>query len=317
MRKKPFFVAHIAASLFFFLICTAAGTADITDSVKKSFAVEPGGTLTLETNTGSIEFSSGTENKALVEVIRVVDAHDQKAAERFLREFDMDFSQSGNNVKITADYSHRHHWWEFWETNRLRAKFRIVVPVTFNLDLHTAGGSISGQDISGSVHCRTSGGSLSFGHIKGPLTGYTSGGSIQVGDCQGTVTLHTSGGSIRLGKVAGPVIAHTSGGSIRVEEVQGTIDASTSGGSITATLNRQPQENCRLITSGGTIDVQLAPTLNLVIHADTSGGRISVDLPLTIQGDFQRTSLHGTLNQGGPQLYLKTSGGNILIHKAD
>jgi hypothetical protein len=62
----------------------------------------------------------------------------------------------------------------------LNVKFIIKVPLSYNVNLITSGGSISVDDLEGTVDIRTSGGNLGLVNIKGPVTGKTSGGSIYI-----------------------------------------------------------------------------------------------------------------------------------------
>ena len=100
-----------------------------------------------------------------------------------------------------------------------------------------------------------------------------------------------------------------------MNEVAGDIDASTSGGSVEATITRQPQGNCRLKTSGGSVRVYMNPDIAVNLNAKTSGGRVKIDFPVTIQGDISKNRLVTELNGGGPELNMRTSGGNIHIFK--
>ena len=139
----------------------------------------------------------------------------------------------------------------------------------------------------------------------------TGGGSIELSDLKGTVEAKTSGGSISLGRIEGEVDVSTSGGSIRVEEVMGNIDAHTSGGSITATISKQPTQDCELSTSGGGITVYLAADISVDLDASTSGGRVRSDF--AVQGSVKKNRIKGTINGGGPNLDLSTSGGSVRV----
>ena len=141
----------------------------------------------------------------------------------------------------------------------------------------------------------------------------TSGGSIELSDLEGKVDAYTSGGSIRLGKIIGDVDVKTSGGSINVDEVIGNIKGHTSGGSIRAKLLTQPTQDSRLTTSGGSITAYLAPSIAVNLDAGTSGGSVSSEFD--VNGRSKRTNIQGEINGGGPELFLKTSGGSVRIKK--
>jgi DUF4097 and DUF4098 domain-containing protein YvlB len=286
----------------------------IQDNVQKSFSVEPGGKLTLDSDSGSVEVMPGAGNMVAIQVDREVKAATKEDADRILKDLTVDFQQEGKNVLVRARM-HRDNFYGGSWGNRIRLKFKITVPSKYDLDLKTGGGSIRVDDLEGIVVARTSGGSLHFGRITGPVNANTSGGSINLEGVSGPVDVNTSGGSIRIGKVIGPLKAHTSGGSISVDEVMGEINASTSGGSVNATISKQPGSDCELKTSGGSVRVTLSRNLNLNLLAKCSGGSIHTDLPVTVQGEFSKHRLEAKLNAGGPQLYLHTSGGGININE--
>jgi len=284
------------------------------DVIEKSFEVEQGGTLTVDSDRGSIAITSNTGNRVEVEIIRTAHVGNKKRAEEMFDNFVLKFAHQGRDVTIHGENTVKRSsesW--FGRKRRLSLKYIISVPKHYNLDLKTSGGSISAEDLEGDVLCRTSGGSLKFGDITGQIEGKTSGGSITLGNVDGEVDVHTSGGSIRISRAKGSVIAKTSGGSISVDEVFGDIQARTSGGSITARLREQPKADCRLTTSGGSVNVYLNEDTNARIDAKTSGGRVRTSLPITVSGTIGKRSLKGTLNEGGPELYLRTSGGSINI----
>ena len=287
--------------------------ANVEDTLTRSFDVSEGGKLVLDTDIGSIEVESSRKDRIKVNVFRKVRGASERKARELLDDFDIEFKQDGKNLYIDADYKRGRRGFLWFGRNRLRVKFVITVPRNYNLDLSTSGGSISVSDLNGEVISRTSGGSLSFGYIKGEIFGKTSGGSIRIAGCSGDVDVHTSGGSIKVGEVTGNIDASTSGGSIRVKEVKGTIQARTSGGTIVAYLSAQPKGDCSLKTSGGSINVYLVRDVNLDLDAKTSGGRVRSDFPVEVSGVIRRTKLNGKINGGGPELYIRTSGGSINI----
>ena len=183
------------------------------------------------------------------------------------------FDNSGNNVTIIGE--REESGGGFWGSNRLKVKYHITVPKNYNLDVDTAGGS------------------------------------IKISDLVGKVDAHTSGGSITLGRIDGLVDINTSGGSITVDEVTGTIRAHTSGGSVTATISKQPTGDSKFTTSGGSITVYLAADIAVDLSARTSGGRVRSDFD--VNGTTKKKSIKGTINGGGPELVLKTSGGSVRI----
>jgi len=301
--------------------------AEIRDTVSEEFMVKSGGTLTVDSDLGSIEIRTHGADRVDIEIIRKVKTSSRSEAEEVLDMLDIDMDKRGGDVLIKTTYDRRNRW----RRNPLSLEYIITIPETYNVDLKTSGGGISVTDLRGKVKGKTSGGGLRFGNIDGPVYGKTSGGGITIkssngdaelitsgggitmGDVHGDVKATTSGGSIHIDRVYGHVDAHTSGGGIKVEEVKGYINASTSGGTVTANVSGQPDDECRLTTSGGGIHVYLNRDVNMDIDAKTSGGKVSVDFPVTVSGEIKKNQLKARLNNGGPLMYLRTSGGSISL----
>ncbi|MBN2030957.1 hypothetical protein JW824_12025 [bacterium] len=300
------------------LICTLrmpiVVSGQVDGDINRSFDVQPGGWLELESEIGSIQVQTDQKNRVEVQVLFSTNRGGEARLRELLQDFNIDFQQTGNRVLVKAEYRNGLNFWNSGE-NALRVRFVCTVPSQFNCDLETSGGSIEVDDLEGELRSHTSGGSLNFGQIKGFILGRTSGGSITLSGCEGEVDVQTSGGSIRMGRVDGDVLAKTSGGSIDIEEVRGTVNAVTSGGSISSRISKQPEDDCELRTSGGRISVYVEPSMKLNIDAKTSGGGVETDLPVTVQGILNKQSLVGKINGGGPQLVLRTSGGSIYIRK--
>lgn len=305
-------------SLLASALLLALGTAPAgAETVRESFTVGEGGTLIVDTDLGSVEVR--TQGSDRVEVVVSITGSN-------VDDFDVVTAQDGDDVRIRGEYERSG---SLFGGRNPRVHFEITVPERYNVDLGTAGGSITVDDLGGQARAKTSGGSLTFGAIRGPVWGRTSGGSITLASSSGEADVRTSGGSIRIGEVEGETVAHTSGGSIeidrargrvdaetsggsiRVHEVLGPIRASTSGGGVTAYISEQPRADCRLTTSGGGITVYLAD--DVAVDLDASGSqkpRCDFELDDAVK---TRTSLKGKINGGGPELFLRTSGGGVRV----
>lgn len=230
------------------------------DTVEKSFNVEAGGTLYVDSDSGAIDIESHDGDTVEIRV----DKRGKNADD-----FTVTFEQDGSDVKIDGDKD------SGWGNYSLSVKYSIKVPKSYNLDLKTGGGSIEIEDLNGEIDA------------------------------------YTSGGSIELGQINGDVDVKTSGGSITVDDVYGNIDANTSGGSIKAKLSKQLTDDCKLTTSGGSISAYLVPSMAIDLNASTSGGRVKSEFD--VDGKVKKTRIRGSINGGGPELTLRTSGGSVSI----
>lgn len=314
---KTRFLAGSLGVLFLVLLAFLPLSGAVEDTLNRSFPVHAGGKLIMDVNRGSIEIATHGENTVKVMVIQSVNTNDEEKAQDVFAAHEVDMHISGDDVTIESEFQGSSGVLSWLKGKQLTVRYMIAVPVRYNLELKTSGGSIQVNDIDGQIDVRTSGGSLVFANVKGKVNARTSGGSIQLQSCSGDVNVNTSGGNIQIGRVDGKVNAHTSGGSIKVTEVMGAIDATTSGGSISVFIARQPRGNCKLTTSGGSIKVQLADDLKVNIDAKTSNGLVQTNLRVNVRGEIGKTRLKGEINGGGPRLYLRTTGGGIKISNFD
>jgi len=289
--------------------------AKIERTVDKTFAVQPGGTLKVETAGGGIKVEPGAGNAVKIVVKERIDASTDAEADELLKHLTLTLEQQGNDVTAVARYegertSSIFHWGN-WPP--VQCEFTVTVPSQYNVDLRTSGGGIGVGDLTGQVVARTSGGGLRFGKITGTVEGHTSGGGISLEACTGDVTVHTSGGGIHLGPVGGNADVHTSGGGISIKGIAGVVNAHTSGGPIDVAFSGPLQGDCEFSTSGGGITVRVDPKSDFQLDAHTSGGGVHCDLPITVVGEIRPSRLEGKVNGGGHLLKLRSSGGGIRV----
>jgi len=296
--------------------------------IEKTFKVRSGQTLRLATDFGKVAVRGNGGNEVVLRVIKGADDMSEREAEALFERFELDFDQNADGVTIEGDYDGERRG-----RMPLKVEYEIAVPHEFHVQVKTAGGGITAEDLQGAVDLRTSGGSVTTLAIDGPLSVNTSGGSIKAETIGGPASLHTSGGSITAREINGPadvntsggsitievahgpVEARTSGGSIRLNEIHGTADAHTSGGSITADLAVVPNGPMKLDTSGGSVTLRLTEETSIDVDAHASGGTVRTDMPVQVEGELSRSQLRGKINGGGPLVTLRSSGGGVRILK--
>lgn len=316
MQKRiVIFVLSTMVALMGAVASPDSAGAGVKDSIFKEFDVSPGGFLIVDIDHGSIEIRTAATQTVEVEVRLEVSTYDEDKAEEVFKRFEFSAEKEGNDIVISGEYERPRRGWRLFsrDDSQLRIKIEITVPREFNVDLSTAGGDIAVGFLNGKVLAHTSGGNIHLDDVSGLIKVSTSGGDIEVLSCTGMVDVNTSGGNIEIGRIDGEIAAHTSGGNIIIKETTGAVDASTSGGNIVAYISSQPKEDCRLSTSGGNVELYLADNLKFDIDAVTTGGTISTDLPVRVKGKLATASISAELNGGGPELHLRSSGGNIEL----
>ena len=289
------------------------GHAKINRVVEKTFTVQEGGDLKVQTSGGDIQILSGNGNEVKVTARERINADSEAKADELLQDLELTLEQQGNNVLAKAKYTKTGSW--HWGTTPVTVSFTVVVPKRYNVDLNTSGGNIGLESLVGRAHLRTSGGNLKLDRVDGEIDGNTSGGNINLHEGTATVKLSTSGGDIHVDRAGGEADLSTSGGNIVIDSVLGRLNASTSGGDIKATIEGELKGNCDLSTSGGNVTVAVAKNAAFNLKSHTSGGSVDADgLTIAIEkGGLGKSSLSGKVNGGGPLLSLGTSGGDIRV----
>jgi hypothetical protein len=287
--------------------------ATVERTVEKTFAVQPGGTLKVETAGGNISVEPGAGDTVKVVAKEKIRADSEAEADKILKDLELTIEQEGNDVTAIAKYRGGAGGW--FGNNRVQVSFVVTVPGRYNTDLHTSGGNITVRDLAGRMLARTSGGNIKYGDIDGSIDGGTSGGNVDLGSCTGDTRLHTSGGNVRAEKIVGKADLGTSGGDIVVKLVENVLDANTSGGNVEAGIGGALKGDCSLGTSGGDVKVTVDKAAAFRLDASTSGGSVRAEgLTITLDGGGAgRSHLSGNVNGGGPLLKLRTSGGSIRV----
>ncbi len=251
----------------------------------RTFGVSPGGTLTVDADSASVQVSGVDSDQVTVHMTA-------RGSEKDLADTTLEAVQSGNGVNVTLRRKEKGGWFSSrsWSSEE---RIEVTVPKRYLIKVQTGGGGIELKDTVGAATLKTSGGDIAARNVNGNLELRTSGGGIQTDAIRGDVDADTSGGDIRLLRVDGRIKGNTSGGNVRVSLVGANREISAT-------------------TSGGDIELILPRTATGNVEATTSGGDVSSDLPLS-GGTMKDGRLEGSLNGGGATIYAHTSGGSISL----
>jgi DUF4097 and DUF4098 domain-containing protein YvlB len=145
----------------------------------------------------------------------------------------------------------------------------------------------------------------------------TSNGAIQISDVKGDVVASTSNGGIFIDNVDGFVLAHTSNGRIEIENTKGIMDLKSSNSGINAEIF-DFKEDIEVSTSNGGITLYINPNLNADLDITTSNGYIMIDDNLDFSYSLNEDKhKQAELGDGGDQIIIQTSNGNIKIYELD
>ncbi|MDH7605933.1 MAG: DUF4097 family beta strand repeat-containing protein, partial [Melioribacter sp.] len=212
---------------------------------EKSFNVNQGETITIETSGADVKIKSWDKNEVYVKILG-----SKRAEERI----NFVIEKSGTEVRVISKRK-MNSFFNFW--GGLNLRIEAFTPKNFNVNVETSGGDVNADDLNGKFKLTSSGGDIKLNGLTGELILKTSGGDIELVNTSGNLDAATSGGNIVCKNVAGKISVNTSGGDINIQAKEGEIDA---------------------VTSGGDIKISLENNFN-GIKAKTSGGDIALELP--------------------------------------
>ena len=146
---------------------------------------------------------------------------------------------------------------------------------------------------------------------------HTSNGNIDIESTKGELDLQTSNGDITVEGNDGSVKARTSNGDVVVENSDMVIEAVTSNGKIKAQLNDIPEEDIKIHSSNGSITLYIAGDIDAKVDASTSNGKVSASGFEFIKIVQSKSSLIGTLGDGGHEIDISTSNGSISLYATE
>ena len=302
----------LSVTLVLFMAVMAFGTERASADVQKNFDVSNGGKLVVSVSGGDISVKVWDKTQVQLTAQNLGDEANYLKAELHDNTVQVDF--------------HPHHGWFSPERN---LRFDFYVPKDFNVALTTSGGDIGiSGPLQGGATMHTSGGDLTLDGVSGEVNGQTSGGDITVRDVEGDANLSTSGGDIRVDHAGKNVKVSTSGGDIAVTSVGGDLRASTSGGdmsignvggSLSASTSSGEVSagkvggNVTLSTSGGDISLKSGDG---EVSANTSGGDVNV---MQAVGSANVYSSGGTVKvglipKGDGSSRIESSGGDVYLY---
>ncbi len=147
---------------------------------------------------------------------------------------------------------------------------------------------------------------------------HTGDGEIRLRDVKGEVDIESSDGRLEVEGVEGELRAHSGDGHVRVKGRFDSLDVSTGDGPIEAealpgsTIGR----GWNLKTGDGSVSLTVPENFAADVTLHTGDGHITLDLPVSVEGKYESSSIHGRINGGGAPLSIHTGDGSIRLGKS-
>lgn len=290
------------------LACAALAPVAHAEEWTKSYTVSGRAQVRVDTNDGAVRIA--TSDTKQVEFRVIYDGYELN------KNLHIDSRQDGDSVQINARVSG--HWGFSWGRGRRGPRIEVRMPKDADLQIDTGDGSVETQPLSGRVKIHTGDGSVKVQAIDGNVDIDTGDGSITVEGAKGEIRLHTGDGHIEARNLDGRVDANSGDGHIKIDGRLDALNVKTGDGSIDARVEPGSKltGGWSIRTGDGSVDLALPPDLQANIDASTNDGHISMGIPLTVEGTFSNSQIHGKMNGGGQALTIHTGDGSIRLSKS-
>jgi len=287
-----------------------------TDSVSRTFALGPTGSLELRNFSGPISVTAGSGKDVVVEIVRTARARTDADAKAGLQEVTVDVDHRGERATIRAVYPQ--------QRNRNAYNVSVAYTVTAPAGTHvTVGGLATDTTIKG---------------IKGDLSVEIASGSIDIAGAARIALARTLSGRVSVTDVSGDgnVRVTTLSGEVTLERVKvRQLDVDAMSGGITArdinvegaslkTMNG-PIEYAGAVSKTGRYEMQthngpirltLSDAGGFDLDARTFAGQLKLDPDLSLRNvTLTRQALRGRSGAGGAVVVAITFAGDIVVAK--
>jgi len=243
---------------------------------EKRYSVAAGADVVLETFDGSVKVQSWERPEVLVAIEKRGPDREMAAA------IEVTATQTGDRIEVRAhEPKGRHDFVGLGNVQSASVSFVVSVPRAVKLTTQTGDGSITVENIDG------------------------------------TINLRSGDGSIRATSLAGDVTARTEDGSIHLEGAMAALQATTGDGSVVieALEGSVMKSDWEIATGDGSIVFRVPGTFNADIDASSRDGNVRGELTGLEheRTDDDRETLKGRLGSGGHRVTLRSGDGSIRL----
>ncbi len=246
-----------------------------TESFEQTYDAANDAAIRIETTNGNIEIETWDRDEVQVRAEKKARARDRDDAQALLDETEIVVRETSAGLTIEADLPEGS-----WRKRRgnVSVNFQLMVPRGASVESHSTNGGI---DIAGT------------------------GGRVEAVTTNGGITLRDIGGDADLETTNGQIKAFGIGGALNARTTNGGIDAEV----LATSLN----DDMRLTTTNGSVDIALSTALVASVDASAQNGRVYNDIEDVYSHGSSRKSAAFDMNGGGPTIRMRTTNGRIRI----
>jgi hypothetical protein len=234
------------------------------------------------------------------------------AAVNIGRKLHIDSQQNGNQVELSVRLSPG----VTIGVNNKSLSTEVRMPKNADLQLDTSDGHVEVSDLNGNVVVHTSDGAIKASQLSGTIDLRSKDGDIAVEALTGTFKLHSGDGKINGTRLDGNCDVSTGDGAIQVGGRFDSLNVKSGDGGVKARAEpgSKMSSTWSITTKDGGVEVVIPKGLQATLDASTRDGHISLGLPVSVEGIVDQKAVRGTINGGGPTLFIHTGDGTIHLN---
>lgn len=274
-------VALIAFSVLIALSFAQAQDSPTDEHFQRSFALQPGGLVSVKNYKGLIKIEAADTSNASVDVKKVWEGHTDSRRDEWLRDVKVNFSNDAKRLEVRVEYPNHSCFWNCMDDWGGHVELVLRVPRQSNLDID---GYKPELKITGT---------------KGDIRVHSYKSSIEIRDTTGAIDVDTYKDRIVLENVA-------LRGRLHIHDYKAETEIRA----------RELADGADIDSSRGAIRLQLPADSKF--NVDISGDRradIRSDFATHLDAGYSR-HITGSVNGGGPEVRIRTGRGSIALLKA-
>ena len=253
------------------------------ETIEQRYTADPGVTLTLEAETGSVQVDSWTNDEVEIHIQKRIEGRREDRARSAFEEIEVVLSRRDNDVQIRIVDNDE----SLIFRNRVTVVMNVRVPESCALDLTTVDGNIEIEKVKGPVTVQAVDGDIEIRTVEGLVDAGTTDGDVEIEEVTGSVTARAVDGNIEINSTRGHVMVRTTDGDIEIRNTLGTVVANSVDGDIDI---RHVTDDVSATTTDGDIAIRDAQR---AVNANTVDGNIETD---TTDGEIDAGALDGNIH---------------------
>ena len=314
MRKHYVFALII---LFLLALATGAVAAQVREAEEKTFTLTEKGSVSVENVVGNILIYAWEEEKVKMIATKSAKAFTKNRAEELIEAIEIEISAKEDKIDINTEFP----WWDRLDpTSSVRVDYELWVPLSAEVQAESVSGNIEIIERNNDVWAKSVSGTIGIERILGDTEARTTSGAIKITKVEGdSIIADSTSGKVTLQEATGIIEAQSVSGRVKISDSKGSVESVRAvSGSIWVELTEITEypPDMVLTSVSGDITLLLPENISAEIDAKTTSGRISSEFNILVGGEIENRRVRGTIGEGGIQITLKTTSGDISIEKA-